>query len=445
MIFTVFEVLFLDFIGDPFDDFEANCTRFFADGLLVVESGKIKDFGEYRILKKQYPELEITAYPNQLMIPGLIDLHVHYPQTEMVAAYGEQLLEWLNKYTFPTEARFKHQAHAQIMADFFLDELLRHGTTTALVLTTVFPESVDAFFEAADRRHLRMIAGKVMMDRNAPKELLDTASTSYEQSHQLIQKWHDYHRLAYAVTPRFAITSTPEQLVLAGRLLQEYPGIYLQTHLSENLKEIQLTLELFPNNSDYLSIYEQFGLVQSRSVFAHGIHLSDGEFNRLSAAQSTIAFCPTSNLFLGSGLFKLHTSQSLNPSIAVGLGTDIGAGTSFSILQTIGEAYKVTHLQGQAFSGLQGLFLATLGGARALQLDDKIGNFQIGKEADFVVLDLQATPLLSLRTRQALEEKTLEAIADSLFALTMLGDDRMVQATYIMGKPALFATDLGSG
>jgi guanine deaminase len=354
----------------------------------------------------------------------------------MIASDSNQLLDWLDKYTFLTESKFKNPDYSKQIAEFFLDELLKNGTTTAVVLAAVFRESVEAFFEAANQRNLRMIAGKVMMDRHAPEYLLDTAKSSYEDSQKLIEKWHNKNRLLYAVTPRFAITSTPEQLHLAGKLLQEYPDVYLHTHLSENLNEIQFVAELFPESLDYLQVYEQFGLVGNKSIFAHGIHLSDSEFQRLSETQAAIAFCPTSNLFLGSGLFKLHQAKSREYPISVGLATDVGGGTSFSLLQTASEAYKVTHLQGQNLSGLQALFLATLGGAKALKLDDKIGNFEIGKEADFVVLDGQATPLLTLRTQGKIPAQTREEIADLIFALIILGDDRAVAATYILGEQA---------
>lgn len=431
-----FRAAFLDCINDPFYISEKDSIRYIPDGLIVIEEGIIKDFGYYQDLYQKYSDIPITFYENLLILPGLIDLHVHYPQTEMIAAYGEQLLGWLNKYTFPTEAKFKNSEYAQKIAAFFLEELLRNGTTTALVLTTVFCESVDAFFLEAQQRNLRMIAGKVMMDRNAPDYLLDTAKTSYEESQKLIQKWHQKDRLLYAVTPRFAITSTPEQLTLAGQLIAEYPDIYLHTHLSENTQELKFTAELYPDCLDYLDVYERFNLVTSRSIFAHGIYLSDSEFNRLSQTQSTIAFCPTSNLFIGSGLFKLNQAKSSHSPIPVGLGTDVGAGSSFSLLRTAHEAYKVTHLQETVFSGLQGLFLATLGGAKALSLDDKIGNFEIGKEADFIVVNPQSTPLMQLRTQNTYPAKTLEEIADIAFVLMMLGDDRVVHATYILGELA---------
>lgn len=431
-----FRGAFLDFVGDPFYESVGESVRYIPDGLLIVENGKIKAFGSYERLQPQYRDIESITYSDKLIVPGLIDLHVHYPQTEMIASDSNQLLDWLERYTFLTESQFKDPEYSRQIAEFFLDELLRNGTTTAVVLAAVFPESVDAFFEAANARNLRMIAGKVMMDRQAPEFLLDTAKSSYEDSQKLIEKWHKKDRLLYAVTPRFAITSTPEQLQLAGKLLQEYPDVYLHTHLSENLNEIKFVAELFPDSLDYLQVYERFGLVGKRSIFAHGIHLSDSEFQRLSERDSTIAFCPTSNLFLGSGLFKLHQAKSRKYPISVGLATDVGGGTSFSLLQTANEAYKVTHLQGQNLSGLQALFLATLGSAKALKLDDKIGNFEPGKEADFVVLDGGATPLLKLRTQGKIPAQTIEEIADLIFALIMLGDDRAVTATYILGECA---------
>lgn len=431
-----FRGAFLDCVADPFYGSVEESIRYISDGLLIVENGKIKEFGSYEHLQPQYSDVEYIAYPDKLIVPGFIDLHVHYPQTEMIASDSNQLLDWLERYTFFTESQFKDPDYSQYIAQFFINELLRNGTTTAVVLAAVFPESVDAFFEAANSQNLRMIAGKVMMDRQAPEYLLDTAKSSYEDSQKLIEKWHNKNRLLYAVTPRFAITSTPEQLHLAGKLLQEYPDVYLHTHLSENVNEINFVAELFPDSLDYLQVYEQFGLVGKKSIFAHGIHLSDSEFQRLSESDSTIAFCPTSNLFLGSGLFKLHQAKSREYPIAVGLATDVGGGTSFSLLQTANEAYKVTHLQAQNLSGLQALFLTTLGSAEALSLDDKIGNFDIGKEADFVVLDGRATPLLALRTQGKIQAKTIEEIADFIFALIILGDDRAVAATYILGEQA---------
>ena len=430
-----FRCSFLDFVEDPFYFSELESVRYIADGLLVLEKGKVKELGDYNNLKNKYSEIPVISYPGMLIMPGFIDTHIHFPQVEIIAAYGEQLLEWLNKYTFPTEGKFKDKAYAQKVASIFLDELLRNGTTTALVFAAVYPESVDAFFEEASRRNLRTIAGKVMMDRNAPEFLVDTAETSYQESKQLIQKWHKKGRLLYAVTPRFAITSTDEQLRFAGRLLEEFPDVYLHTHLSENVDEVAWVQELFPDCNGYLDTYDRAGLVGEKSVFAHGIHLTDEEFKRLSEANCAIAFCPTSNLFLGSGLFNLEKAKCIEQPVKVGLGTDVGGGTSFSLLKTANEAYKVAQLRRQKLSPFQALFLATLGGARALSLADKIGSFDVGKEADFIVLDLRATPLMAFRN-QTSTAMSLEELAEKVFTLMILGDDRAIHATYILGELA---------
>jgi guanine deaminase len=432
-----FRASFLDTIADPFYAPEADCIRYFPDGLLIVENGKVKDLGNYQELQAKYADIPITEYRDRLIVSGFIDTHIHFPQTEMIASYGEQLLEWLSTYTFPTERKFADRNYALEIASIFLNELLRNGTTTALVFTAVFPQSTDAFFEEAQRRNLRMIAGKVMMDRNAPEFLRDTALSSYLETKQLIEKWHKCDRLLYAVTPRFALTSTPEQLTNIGKLLQEFPDVYLHTHLSENVKEVEAVVAEFPESDGYLDVYDRAGLVTERSVFAHGVQLTDLEFTRLSEAKSAIAFCPTSNLFLGSGLFKLGKAKSLETPIKVGLGTDVGAGTSFSILKTASAAYQVAQLRSQKLSAFQALFLATLGGARALCLEDKLGNFEIGKEADFVVLNLRSTPIMALRNQSSEAiAPTLVEISDQLFATIILGDDRAIAATYIIGELA---------
>ncbi|MBD2177800.1 guanine deaminase [Pseudanabaena sp. FACHB-1998] len=433
-----FRASFLDTIADPFYLPETDCIRYFSDGLLVVENGKVKDLGNYQDLRTKYAEIPITEYLHNLIVSGFIDTHIHFPQTEMIAAYGEQLLEWLSTYTFPTERKFADRNYALEIASIFLDELLRNGTTTALVFTSVFPQSTDAFFEEAQRRNLRMIAGKVMMDRNAPDFLTDTADSSYIETKQLIEKWHKCDRLLYAVTPRFAVTSSPEQLSNAGKLLAEFPDVYMHTHLSENVKEVEFVAEVFPESAGYLDVYDQAGLVGERSIFAHGVQLTDQEFARLSAANSAIAFCPTSNMFLGSGLFKIEKAKSQETPVKVGLGTDVGAGTSFSILKTACAAYQVAQLRSQKLSAFQALFLATLGGARALCLEDKLGNFEIGKEADFVVLDPRSTPIMALRNKplNQAEPLTLAEISDQLFATIIMGDDRAIAATYIMGELA---------
>ncbi|MDB9313007.1 guanine deaminase [Spirulina sp. CS-785/01] len=428
-----FRGAFLDFLADPFFVPETEAVRYLPDGLLVLENGIIRDFGDYSELTHKYPQISVTDYTNKILMPGFVDTHIHFPQTEIIASYGEQLLEWLNKYTFPTEAKFKDWDYGRQVARFFLEELIRNGTTTALVFATVHPESVEAFFTEAQARNLRMIAGKVMMNRHGPNNICDTVESSYQDSKRLIEKWHKKGRLLYAITPRFAITSTEEQLKIAGQLLQEFPDVYLQTHLSENLAEIEWVKELFPNCENYLAVYDQAGLVQEKAVFAHGIHLTEEEFARLSEAKAAIAFCPTSNLFLGSGLFNLAQAKSPETPVKVGLGTDVGGGTSFSMFQTANEAYKVAQLRQQNLSPLQALFLATLGGAQALALEEKIGNFETGKEADFIVVDHQATPLLAFRNRDTLPP-TVAELAEHLFALLILGDDRAITATYIMGE-----------
>ena len=404
-------------------------VRYVEDGLLITEQGKVTWFGTWQEGQARITnEMEFAHYPDQLIVPGFIDTHIHFPQTEMVGAYGEQLLEWLNTYTFPTEMQFKDKKYADEIAHFFVNELLKNGTTTALVFCTVHPQSVDALFEAAERHQMRLIAGKVMMDRHAPEDLCDTAETAYTESKALIEKWHAKGRNLYAITPRFAPTSTPEQLEKAGQLKAEYPDVYVHTHLSENKNEIAWVKDLFPEQKGYLDVYHHYGLTGSQSVFAHCVHLEDAEWDCMHDTDSAIAFCPTSNLFLGSGLFPLKKTWEKN--VKVGLGTDIGAGTSFSQLQTLNEAYKVQQLQGDKLSAFESLYHATLGGAKALNLDDKLGNFNLGKEADFVVLNLNATALQTLRQQRA------KNIEDALFALFTMGDDRNVKATYVYGQKA---------
>ena len=416
----------LYFVGDPFALGE-QALQYHPDGILWVEDGRVKAVGPAEQIRSQLPAaVPLEHFANHLILPGFIDTHIHYPQTEMIAAYGEQLLSWLNTYTFPTEMQFEDSAYAASVADVFLNELLRNGTTTALVFGTVHPQSVDAFFAAAQQRGLRMIAGKVMMDRNAPDALCDTAEQSYLDSKALIERWHGVDRLQYAVTPRFAPTSTQQQLQKAGQLLQEYPGVYLHTHLSENTNEVAWVQELFPDSKNYLDVYDQAGLLSRRSVFAHGIHLCDEECARLAQTGSAIAHCPTSNLFLGSGLFPLDTLQQ--QGVHLGLGTDVGGGTSFSMLRTLDEAYKIQQLRGKKLDPFQALYLATLGGAKALDLDQCIGSLQPGFEADFCILDLHATPLMAFRMPHC------RNLQETLFALNTLGDDRCIERTYALGR-----------
>jgi guanine deaminase len=401
----------------------------FADGALVIEDGVVLEAGAWDDIGPRLPQsIPVTRHPHALIVPGFVDAHVHFPQLDMIASPGAQLMDWLTHYTYPAEERFADPRLARQIADLFLGQLLRHGTTTALVFTTVHRGSVEALFEAALARNMRLIAGKVLMDRNAPAGICDTAETGYQDSRALIRAWHGRGRLSYAVTPRFAPTSSERQLELAGRLLQENPGVRLHTHLSENHEEIAIVRRLFPDCADYVSVYEKFGLVTDQAVFAHGVHLSDSEWQRLGRAGSAIAFCPTSNLFLGSGLFDCQSAR--HHHVPVGLGSDIGAGTSLSLLQTMNEAYKVAQLRKNPLTVFQLFHMATLGGARTLKLDRQIGNFAPGKEADFLVLDLKATPLLAHRLTRA---RTPEEL---LFALAILGDDRMVAQAYVAGNPA---------
>ncbi|MDO7909200.1 guanine deaminase [Pseudomonas sp. 22-AL-CL-001] len=424
---TAYRAAILYSLADPSEVGLDASYAYFDDGLLVVDDGRITAVGPAaELLPTLAPDTEVVTYTDALITPGFIDTHIHFPQTGMIGSYGEQLLDWLETYTFPCERQFADKAHADEVAKRFLGELLRNGTTTALVFGSVHPESVDALFEEAERLDLRLIAGKVMMDRNAPDYLTDTADSSYRDSKALIERWHGKGRLHYAVTPRFAPTSTPEQLAAAGRLLEEHPGVYLHTHLSENLKEIDWVKALYPERNGYLDVYDHYRLLGERSVFAHGVHLCDAECQRLAETGSAVAFCPTSNLFLGSGLFNLPQAERFG--VRVGLGTDVGAGTSFSLLTTLNEAYKVMQLQDVRLHPFKSLYLATLGGARALRLEERIGSLAPGHDADFVVLDYKATPLLDYRLQQS------RSIEETLFVLTTLGDDRVVRETYAAGR-----------
>ncbi|HRO38113.1 guanine deaminase [Thauera sp.] len=415
------------FLADPAH--HAHALEHFADGVLVVRDGHVAECGPAAELLPRLPAgTPLADHRGRLILPGFVDTHVHYPQTDIIASHGEQLLEWLEKYTFPAEQRFADPAHAAEVAGFFCDELLRNGTTTAAAFATVHPASVDALFEAAQARRMRMITGKVLMDRNCPDFLRDSAETGYAASKALIERWHDRGRLLYAVTPRFAPTSTPAQMRLAGQLFREHPGVFLQSHLAENRAEVAWVAQLHPEARSYLDVYAHAGQLGMRAVFAHCLWLDDADRRRMAEAGAAMSFCPTSNLFLGSGLFDLRRAHELG--VRVGLGTDVGGGTSFSMLQTLNEAYKVLQLGGQSLSAAGAFHLATLGGAHSLYLDDRIGNFMPGKEADFVVLDPRATPLLARRSAAC---ATLE---ERLFALMVLGDDRAVAATHVMGTPA---------
>jgi guanine deaminase len=414
----------LHFRADPaFDD---QAALWHEDGLLAVEDGRIKAAGDYAALAPTLPPgLEPVDYRGKVIAPGFIDTHLHYPQTDMIASPAPGLLPWLETYTFPSERRFEDPAHARATAEFFLDELLRCGTTTAVVYCTVHPQSVDAFFEASEARNLRMVAGKVLMDRNCPDFLRDLEG-DLGQSEDLINKWHKRGRSLYAITPRFAPTSTDVQLRLTGELAARHPDTFIQTHVSENKDECTWVKELFPQARSYLDVYERFGLMRPRALFGHCIWLDDEDFARMAATGSAAAVCPTSNLFLGSGLFDFERADSARALLS--LGTDVGAGTSFSMLQTMNEAYKVARLKGSYLPALRMFYLATLGAARSMRLEDTIGSFQPGLEADFVVLDREATPLLARRTSHC------DSLEELLFALALLGDDRTVAVTYSGGR-----------
>lgn len=417
----------LHFLSDPADP-ESGCGyEYFEDGLLLLEDGMISKLGEFSDIEGALAkDLEITDYSGHLIVPGFIDTHVHYVQADIIASHGEQLLGWLEKYTFPVEGRFSDSNYAEEVAAFFLEELLRNGTTSALVLGSVHKLSADAVFAAAAKRNMRLMAGKVMMDRNCPEYLQDTAESAYEDSKQLIEKWHHHQRLLYAVTPRFAPTSTIEQLAMAGKLIEEHPDVFMHTHVAENRDEVDWVARLFPDSRSYLDVYDQHGLLRQRSVLAHCIYLDDKDRRRMAETGASAAFCPTSNLFMGSGLFDMSAADEAG--LHVGLATDVGGGTSFSMLRTMSEAYKALQMLGQSLDPLRAFYLATLGSARSLYIDNYVGNLAAGKEADFVVLDMNSTPLLARRMSHA------SSFEEKLFALMMLGDDRAVKATYVMGE-----------
>ena len=422
-----FRASLLHCLADPGTDSADSAFEFFEDGLLVVEDGVVLEAGPAESLLPQFvASAEVIEYPGKTIVPGFIDCHVHFPQLDIIASYGEQLLDWLHRYAYPAEARFADIEYASEIASVFLDALLQNGTTTALVFGTVHPHSADVILKAAESRGMRLIAGKVLMDKNCPPELQDTAESGYAESKALIERWHGKGRLGYAITPRFAITSSEEQLTAAGRLAQEYPEVWIHTHLAENTAEVNQIAQQFPNSRSYLDVYDQFGLLRERSVFAHCLHMDEEDRQCMASKGGAAAFCPTSNLFLGSGLFDLAAMRAAN--VRVGIATDVGGGTSLSMLRTASEAYKVLHLQNQALPAMRALYLATLGAAEALYLEDKIGNFTSGKEADFVVLDPAGSKLSARRTQ------TASCIEESLFALIMLGDDRNVAATYVAGQ-----------
>lgn len=415
-------------VQDPRGMRPEEAVEYIPDGILLVEQGHIRQMGPtVDLLPILNPTgIEITVYEDCLLVPGFIDCHVHFSQLDIIASYGKRLLDWLERYTYPCEQRFADPSHTRQAVEFFLTELLRNGTTSAAVFSTVHMDATEALFEAAEKRHMRIMTGKVLMDRNAPAELLDTPESAYRQSRELIERWHGRDRLSYAVTPRFAPCCTDEELNVAHRLMQEFPDVHLQTHLAETLDDIAWARTLFPGCHHDLDVYDRHGLLGERALFAHAVHLQEEACQRLAESGSAVALCPSSNLFLGSGLFDFERLKQYG--IRIGLGSDIGAGTSLSPLRTLQDAYKVMLLRNYTLDPFEAFYLATLGGARALGQDARIGRLGIGYEADFLVLDYRATPLLEYRIQQAL------SLEERLFALIMLGDDRVIRETFVAGE-----------
>lgn len=422
-----FRGIVFDFKKNACIDKLQNSYRYFEDGLLIVNNGLVEAAGDYStLIKATNIDFEIENFGDALIMPGFIDAHVHSVQTKAIASYGKELLEWLDKYIFPDEKKFSNPEYAKFHTRFFVDQLLKNGTTTAMIYPSVHETSTVALFETASALNMRLIAGNTWMDRNAPEYLMQPAQASYELSKKLIEKYHHRARLHFAVTPRYAITSSPEALEIAASLFHEYDELYLQTHISENLKEVEVVNHSYPNHRNYLDVYDNFGMLTPRTFMGHGIYLEKDELKRIAETGTKIVHCPTSNLFLGSGLFDMR--KVLNHHIQIALGSDVGAGTSFSMLQTLQDAYKISALNGEPLHSLQGFYTITLGAAQALNLDDRIGNFDRGKEADFVVIDPELNPLLNYRISEA------ASFEDLLFAVMILGDERIIRATYLMGK-----------
>jgi guanine deaminase len=416
-------------VDDPLESADPSATEYYEDGILVVENGNVTALGDATELRADVVDTAVEDLTGKLIVPGFIDCHVHFPQVDIIASYGEQLLDWLKRYAYPAESRYADTDYAHAAADFFLDELLKNGTTTACVFPTVHPQSVDAIFATATKRGMRLISGKVLMDSHCPKELQDNPQSAYDDSRRLIERWHGRDRLAYAITPRFAVTSSEAQLEAAGQLAKEYPDTWVHSHLAENADEIAAVSKQFPWSSSYLDVYDRYDLVRERSVFAHCLHLSPANRLQMGERGAAAAFCPTSNLFLGSGLFDLGAMSEA--SVRVGLATDVGGGTSLSMLQTMNEAYKVLQMQRQSLPAARALYLATLGAARALRLEQHVGNLLPGKEADFVVLDPAAQSITARRAARA------ESLDEMLFAMIMLGDARNVAASYVAGRKSV--------
>ena len=411
--------------ADPFETSPSEALTV-SSGAILVADGMIAKVGEVSALRAAHPEAEVRDHGEALICPGFVDAHAHYPQTGIVASWGKRLIDWLESYTFPEEARFGDPAYARRIADLYLDLLLSNGTTCVASFCTSHPESVEAFFAAAQARGMRVLAGKTCMDRNAPGALLDTPTRAHDESAELIGRWHGRGRLGYAISPRFTPTSTEAQLEALGALWAAHPGCAMQTHLSEQADEVAWVRDLVPEARDYLDTYERHGLIGPGAMFGHAIHLTARERARLAESGSAVIHCPTSNTFIGSGLFALADRR--RDGIPVGLATDTGGGSSFSMLRTMAAAYEIGQLSGTALHPAQLLWLATAGSARAMRLEGRIGRVAAGMEADFVVLDLASTPAIAQRAARA--DDPWEAI----FPTLMMGDDRAVLATYVAGR-----------
>ena len=426
MSVTLLRGRLLSFVAEPKSPEDHDSYVYYEDGALALESGSIVGCGEFSDLSGIFASAKTVDHRPNLILPGFIDTHLHFPQMQVIGSFGTKLLDWLNKYTFVEEQKYADPAHCKRMAELFFDALTRHGTTTAVAYGSVHKTSAHAFFKEAENRDLCMIAGKVMMDRNAPEALCDTPQSGYDDSKDLIEKWHGKGRLLYAVSPRFAITSSPTQMEAAQSLMKEYPDCYMQTHLSENHDEIEYTKQLYQSARDYLDVYQMYDLLGPKSLFGHCIHLEEREREAMAETDSVAVFCPTSNLFLGSGLFDQNglREQGIRTAVA----TDVGGGTSYSMLKTLDEAYKVLQLRNQVLSPLNSFYMMTLGNARALSLQNKIGTLDTGTDADVIVLDTRATPAMALRM------ETVESLSEELFVLQTMGDDRSVSEVYVAGK-----------
>ena len=424
--------------GDIFD-FHAKLTgdashpapRFFSDGALAISEGKVLELGYYKNIHAKYPEVPCENYGGKLVTPGFIDTHIHYPQTEIIGLPGHRLIDWLNGYAFPAEKLFEKPDYAHDVAGLFIQELFKNGTTACAAFSTVHEEAVNALFKEASRFNMRMITGRVWMNRLGHPDLMDDIGKAYEETCRLIEKWHNKGRNIYAITPRFAVSCDQISLKMQGELHAKFPDTFVQTHLSENEQEMDMIRSLFPEADDYLQVYENAGLVSNRTIFAHGIHLSDSELKRLAKAGAVIAHSPTSNLFLGSGLFDMKRTRDAGVNVTIA--TDVGGGTSFSLLRTLDEAYKVQQLQHYTLKPFEAFYRITLGAAAALGLDHLMGNFDPGKEADFVVMDHAVTTAQKLRL-EFLNRTGNPDIESLLFGLQITGDDRNVAATYVMGE-----------